>query len=159
MITREDDDGVFVESTVLEYPDQLADLVVNKAASCEVGASSANLSLIRNRVVPQVDTLHDALRVRILLILRDLDLGQRDVDILVEIPIILGHSVGVVGMRQGNSQGKRPTGLRGLSSIRVQVLSGLQMVVSHATEFRSSYAITYMVHDLFIVVQLIRAHG
>jgi hypothetical protein len=74
VIAREHDDGVLVEVAVLEQLNELAHLVIHKAACREVSTSSTDLGLVWHRVVPEVDSPHQTLRVLVLLFLGDLDL-------------------------------------------------------------------------------------
>jgi hypothetical protein len=59
-------------------------------------------------LVPEVAHLEEALAVRVLLLLGNLDLGQVDVDAIVEVPVLLFDGVGVVGVRQGDLKGTVP---------------------------------------------------
>jgi hypothetical protein len=48
VVSRKDNDGVLVQLAVLEEPNELANLVVDEAASSEVGAAGTDLGLIWN---------------------------------------------------------------------------------------------------------------
>ena len=64
-----------------------------------------------------------------------LDLGQVDVHILVQVPVLLGNGVRVVGVSERDSQGERSL-VRTLSNVVPKVLSALE-------------------HDLLVVIQLV----
>ena len=50
-----------VELAVLEELNELANLIVDKAASSEVGTASTDRSFIWHRVVPKIDGLEESL--------------------------------------------------------------------------------------------------
>jgi hypothetical protein len=106
VVAAEDDDGVLVQAAPLEHVEQLADAVVDVADGAVVGAPGPLDLLVAELGVPEVADLEQALAVRVLLLLRDLDLGKLDVDALVEIPVLLLDGVRVVGVRQGNLYGR-----------------------------------------------------
>jgi hypothetical protein len=54
MVSREHNDGVFVELAIFEKRLEFADLVIDKAASRKVSATGTDLSLVRDRVVPEI---------------------------------------------------------------------------------------------------------
>ncbi len=98
MVAAKDDDGVLIQAALLEHIEQLADAVVDVAHGAIVGAAGALDLLVAELGVPQVADLEQALAVGVLLLLGDLDLGQIDVDPLVEIPVLLLDGVRVVGV-------------------------------------------------------------
>ncbi len=98
MITAEDDDGVLVETALLENIEKLADAVVNVADGTIVGPTSSLYLLFTEVLIPQVADLEKPLAVGVLLLLGDLDLGKVDVYTFVEVPVFLLNGVGVVGV-------------------------------------------------------------
>lgn len=102
MVTAEDDNGVVVQPALLEHIEQLADAVVDVADGTIVGPLRPLDLLVAELVVPEVANFEEALAVRVLLLLGDPDLGEVDVDALVEIPVLLLDGVRIVGVRQGD---------------------------------------------------------
>jgi hypothetical protein len=112
MVTAEDDDGVLVQTAPLEHVKELADAVVDVADSAIVRPPRPLDLLVAELGVPQVADLEQPLAVRVLLLLGDLDLGQLDVDALVQIPVLLFDGVRIVGVCQGNLRCVRPVSLQ-----------------------------------------------
>ena len=96
VVAREHHDGVARQVRVAQQRHQLADLVVDVRAVGEVGAAGARDGLGRRCLVPRVDAVQDALRVWVLLGLRDRDGGFRDGHVGVLFPERLGGGVRVV---------------------------------------------------------------
>jgi hypothetical protein len=102
VVAAEDDDGVVVQPAPLEHVEQLTDAVVDVADGAVVGTLGALDLLVAELIVPEVADLEQALAVRVLLLLGDLDLGQVDLDAFVEIPVLLLDGVRIVGVCQGD---------------------------------------------------------
>lgn len=98
VVSREDDNGVVSKPSVLESLEQPADAVIDVAARSIVGALSALDLVIGEVLVPEIADLHQTLAVAILLVLGNTDLGQVNVHALVEIPVLLGDGVRVMGV-------------------------------------------------------------
>ena len=98
MVSREDDNGVVSKPSVLESLKQPADAVIDVAARSVVGALSALNLVIGEVLVPEIADLHQTLAVAILLVLGNTDLRQVNVHALVEIPVLLGDGVRVMGV-------------------------------------------------------------
>ena len=124
VITAEDNDSIFIQTGVLQHLEQLADVGVDVRASGVVCTASILDVLLGHLLAPEVDTLQHTLGVGILLLMGDGPvLGHRDVNILVHVPVLLGHGVGVVRVGHGHRQTKRLIGAR--ADVVVQVLLGL----------------------------------
>ncbi len=76
VITAENYDCVLVESAVLEDFEQLAHLIVDVGASAIIGTTSAFDGFVRDVCFPEVDGFEDSLRMRIHLVLADVDFGH-----------------------------------------------------------------------------------
>jgi hypothetical protein len=100
VVAAEDDNRVLVQLALLEHVEQLADAVVDVADGAIVGAACPLDLVIAELLIPEVADLHQALAVWVLLLLGDLDLGQVDVDALVQVPVLFLDGVRVVGVRQ-----------------------------------------------------------
>lgn len=100
MVTTEDNDSVVVKLAPFEGVKKPANAVIDIADSAIVRSASLLNLLIIELNVPEVADLEEALAVRILLILRYLDLGQLNIHALVHVPVLLLNGVWVVGVRQ-----------------------------------------------------------
>ena len=69
MVASEDDNSVLVEFAVFEELHQLPNLIINEAARCEVSSTGTLDRFFRDRMVQQIDTMHNAPRVSVLLLL------------------------------------------------------------------------------------------
>ncbi len=96
------------------------------------------MRVLGQRLVPQVDDLQQALRMRVLLLLGEALARQRDVLVAVEIPVARRDAVGVVRMGHRHGQAEWLAGV--LANMVVEVLAGLE-------------------HHLLVEVQLVGAHA
>lgn len=114
MVTGEDDDGVLVQTALLQGLEQLANTVVDVADGAVVGTLGALDLVIGEVVVLEIDNVLQALTVRVELALGNADLGHVDVDTLVHVPVLLLNGVRVVRVskRDGQAKGRLPGGLR-----------------------------------------------
>ncbi|MNG02374.1 hypothetical protein D3C84_854000 [compost metagenome] len=116
---------------------EFADVAVDIAASTEISASCIANLIHRQRFVPEVVDLQQALGVWI-----EFRLGrcfrQRDVGVVVQIPESLGNGVRVVWVSHRHGQAERLVAV--LTNVVEQILLGLE-------------------HHLFIEIQLIGTHA
>lgn len=138
MVAGEHHDGVVGQPAFLQGRQQRTDLRVDVAAGAEVGTPGGADALLRQRLVPQVDDLQQALRMRVLLLLGEALARQRDVLVAVEIPVARRDAVGVVRMGHRHGQAEWLAGV--LANMVVEVLAGLE-------------------HHLLVEVQLVGAHA
>ncbi|MDT4801954.1 hypothetical protein FQZ97_346690 [compost metagenome] len=138
VVAGEHDQRVVGQAAFLQGPEQRADLRVDVAAGAEVGAAGVADLVRGQRLVPQVDHLEQALRVRVLLVLRQLGLRQRDVLVAVQVPVLAGDGVGIVGMGQRHGQAERLLGAH--PHMVVEVLARLE-------------------HHFLVEIQLVGAHA
>lgn len=104
VIAAEDDDGVVHQAGLLQGVQKDANLVVNVGAVGKVG-SSGPLDVFWSEIaVDEVDDLKQSLRVRVLLLLGNLVLGERNVDILVAVPVLLASGVRVCSIPNSKRQ-------------------------------------------------------
>lgn len=83
MVAREDDDGILIQLALLEHRQQAADTIIDVAHSAIVSAARTLDLFLVDIGVPQIADLEEALGVRVLLVARDGDGGEDDVDVFV----------------------------------------------------------------------------
>ena len=151
MVPAEDDNGILVQPAVLQRLQELANVVVyvrDRAVVC----SASPLDLIRGEfLVPEVADLKQTLGVAILVLLRDCNVWQVNVDALVQVPVLLLDGIWVVGVGEGDGHAEG-AGTGALSHMVVEELlaPGICQLGS-ATPGR----LDVLVHDLLVVVQLV----
>ena len=138
VVAGEHDDGVVAQPAVIQGFDQRTNLGVDVAAGAVVGAPGAQHGFGWHGFAPQVNHLEQALRVRVLRVLRQFMARHAHVFVAVQVPEFVGNGVGVVRVRHGHGQAKRLLG--GVAHMVVQVLAGLE-------------------HHLFVKVDLVGSHA
>jgi hypothetical protein len=104
MIATENDDGVIIQTAVLEGLQQFANAVINVRDGTIVGSTST-LDLFRSEfLVPEIADFQEALGVRILLFLRDGDFGKLNLNILIHVPVLFLNGVWVMWVSERDSQ-------------------------------------------------------
>jgi hypothetical protein len=135
MIATENDDGVIIQTAVLESLQQLANAVVNVRDRTIVGSTST-LDLVRSEfLVPEIADLQEAFGVRVLLFLRDGDFRKLDLNIFIHVPVFLLNRVWIMWVGERDSQGERPSFSWKLANMIIEELLGSENV---STEFTSA---------------------
>ena len=121
MVPAEDDNGILVQTAVLQRLKQLANVVVYVRDS-PVVCSPCPLDLVWSEVlVPEVADLQQTLGVAILVLLRDGNVRQVNVHPLVQVPVLLLDGIWVVGVGEGDGHAEG-AGTGALSHVVVEEL-------------------------------------
>lgn len=102
MVAAENHNSVFVEPALLQDTQKLADAVIHVTARAIVSPPSSLDLVVGELLVPHIRDLHQSLAVGILLLLGNLDLGQINIYIFVQIPVLVFSSVWVVRVCEGD---------------------------------------------------------
>ena len=110
MISAENDNCVFVQSTILERLEKLSDAIVNVGYGTVVCSASA-LDLVWSKLlVPEIADFEETLGVGILLILGNGYFWKDDIDIFVHVPVFLLDGVRVMRVGEGNGHAEWSSG-------------------------------------------------
>jgi hypothetical protein len=136
MIATENDDGVVIQTAVLEGLQQLANAVINVRDRTIVGPTST-LDLIRSEfLVPEIADFQEPLGVRVLLFLGDDDFGKLNLNILIQVPVLLLNRVWVMWVSKRDSQGERSSFSWELADMIIEELLGSNNVSTDLTPVR-----------------------
>jgi hypothetical protein len=102
VIAAEDDNSIVVQLALLQNIQEFADAVIDIADGAVVGSACPLDLVVAKLFVPQVTNLEKALAVWVLVFLWDPYLGKADINALIQIPVLLLNTVGIVGVCERN---------------------------------------------------------
>ena len=108
MVGGEDDDRVLSQTAGLERRHEAGDLVVDVGDRRDIGVARVADVALRHLEALPVAGVEEAPRMRILLRVGNDLAGHGDVGVVVEVPVMPAHRVGVVGMREAHGKAERP---------------------------------------------------